>query len=769
MDDLLRYRELGNSSYLKIIETSERVILEREEREVTKKESIEIHVEGARMARLSFSEALRKLCEYRSTLKPINKSVVKEVIKSVNDEIIKDSETCAAAQRLVDYGLVETMLQIIVQDFMNARNRRTSHFERNKPYPLLKCDTDDIGTVTNIINTVLECLKQCPNVEILHLVTDYELIEALFSLITNHNIPPRYGNIRDTIVSVLDLVLASEQDAPPVDLRKINGLSEMLKDYKGSQDTHLFHVLSAILSASEFNAIAHSSLEKYDQWMVESGFAAVMESNHRFFLDQDKWLEHMCALVCRTMQQVVDDPDSITQLFSRMDIQENDLSSFTQHHFSDRDGLFYQLLLYKEKALRGDVFLLLSLLLSGKFREEVQNRLVASKCMSKLPAVFKEVVWINFQGHASLLIEGSGSSRDECCLDMFVRIQFLRFVYSIADNHRNRYLLLSLHDVNRLQQLAEERSLAYPEGLREMVTQQLFVSEEGLLMRLISALRQEPPSSCVRFWITRALEAFLRGETIALNQALLLEQRLVEDTFSLIISGAVQNEMVLQGSFDFLCTLMKFNIQAFERCNNVLDCTDKIRKLIKLTADNLVDSNMFLRCIILTAAHIKDKLPDKLNFLENCRLLKYFSDIDEQVDFAVKLNRLLTVSTLSQENVSCLNTSLLIMILAHRRDKLSTYLRRISDMDDGVKLLKNMKHLLNFWFTHYTLPIKQADCKSLETSTAINFDEWKLVVSKLLSADATQIESIQHYLNKLHITPNGRRIAPQPTMAGRLS
>ena len=47
-------------------------------------------------------------------------------------------------------------------------------------------------------------------------------------------------------------------------------------------------------------------------------------------------------------------------------------------------------------------------------------------------------------------------------------------------------------------------------------------------MELIHALKQEPASSCVRFWITRALEAFLRGETIALNQAFLLEQSLVE-------------------------------------------------------------------------------------------------------------------------------------------------------------------------------------------------------------------------------------------------
>lgn len=703
-----------------------------------------------------------------------------------------------AATKLITFGHLETLLKILIQDLLGARKRHenqiqqqekknleqastpndtettTTKSDEQQQKPVLKCPPHHFRPVSNLLSIVQECLKQSQHLSILHLATNYELLEGLFSLLTQRfeNEHNRMSHaLRECVVAILDSILCSENDAPPVHLRLVNGLGDLLKNQIGTQDTHLFHVLSAMLSVSEFNAIAHSSLEKYDSWIVESGFSDVMESNHRFLLDQPGWLEHMCVLVCRPMIDVSRSIEAINQIFTRLELDgEGDVEAFGQQHFN-RDGLFYQILLYKEKALRGDIFLLLSLLLSGKFRDEVQGRLVRSDCLIKLPRVFREVVWVVFQGHSNLLIQGSTvGSRDECCLDMFVRIQFLRFIYSIADNHQNRYLLLSSEDIAKLQIVAEKQGIEFPKSIQELVDQQLFVADEGVLMALISSLKQEPASSCVRFWITRALEAFLRGETISLNQAFLLEQKLVEDTVSLIISGCIQNEMVMQGSFDFLSTLMKFNLQAFERCNRVLDCTDKLRTLIRLTADNLVDSNMFLRCIILTAAHIKEKLPGQIDFVEECRLLQYFSKVEKQVDFAVKLNRLLTVSTLSQENVSCLNTSLLIMILANRRHQLSHYLTLISQMEDGLKLLRNMKHLLSFWLTHYTLPIKKADCKSLETSTAIKFSEWESVVGKLLNDDVTKPDSIEHHLHRLHRLPDptNRRIT-QYAQQGRLS
>jgi len=647
---IIKNREHGNMMYSSMVKASE-----------------DLAQKNGKQLPEKFFLAVKVISTFSTDHMPIDRKRLEKTLLQIHDEAMKTvPEKNIGVERLVSLGHIETLFTILIQDILGAR-KRNDEIEKNKnrdsieatatdtktsttkTNTLLKCADEDVVLASNLLEIVQECLKHNPYFDVLHLATDYQLLEALFSLLTTKFQHRSLYHLRETVSSIMDSILCSESDAPPVDLKLVNGLSEVLNAQTGTQETHLFHVLSAMLSVSEFNAIAHSSLEKYDAWMIESGFSDVMESNHRFLLDIPNWLENMCTLVCRPMTEVTKSVENMNQIFQRLDLAEGDMDMLSHdHHFRDHDGLFYQILLYKEKAFRGDIFLLLSLLLGGKFRDEVQNRLVDCQCLSRLPTVFQEVVWIVFQGHVNLLIQGN-VSRDECCLDMFVRIQFLRFIYSIADNHSNRYLLLSDQDVVSLRKIAEERNLEFPPSLQELVDKKLFTAgTKGVLMELIHALKQEPASSCVRFWITRALEAFLRGETIALNQAFLLEQSLVEDTVSLIISGSVQNEMVMQGSFDFLSTLMKFNSQAFKRCDKVLDCTDKLTTLIRLTSDNLVDSNMFLRCIILTASHIVQKLPEQIGFLKDCRLLQYFAQVDKQVDFAVKLNRLLTVSTLSQ-------------------------------------------------------------------------------------------------------------------------
>merc|ERR1712096_194634 len=52
----------------------------------------------------------------------------------------------------------------------------------------------------------------------------------------------------------------------------------------------------------------------------------------------------------------------------------------------------------------------------------------------------------------------------------FVKIQFLRFIYSVADSHVNRYLLLSPDDRLQLKSISEENAEAtMPEGLRKLI------------------------------------------------------------------------------------------------------------------------------------------------------------------------------------------------------------------------------------------------------------------------------------------------------------
>jgi len=71
---------------------------------------------------------------------------------------------------------------------------------------------------------------------------------------------------------------------------------------------------------------------------------------------------------------------------------------------------------------------------------------------------------------------------------------------------------------------------------------------------------------------------------------------------------------------------------------------------------------------------------------------------------------------------------------------------------------------MTFWLRHYTLPIKQSDCKSLETSTGIKIDEWKTVVNELLVSDPKKDNSLEYYLQKSRISESGRRFEQSPTL-----
>ncbi len=69
---------------------------------------------------------------------------------------------------------------------------------------------------------------------------------------------------------------------------------------------------------------------------------------------------------------------------------------------------------------------------------------------------------------------------------------------------------------------------------------------------------------------------------------------------------------------------------------------------------------------------------------------------------------------LSQENVSCLNTSLVILMLARRRDKLPFYLNALREKEYSEKypgcLLNNFHNLLRFWQHHYLNKDKDSTC-----------------------------------------------------------
>lgn len=56
--------------------------------------------------------------------------------------------------------------------------------------------------------------------------------------------------------------------------------------------------------------------------------------------------------------------------------------------------------------------------------------------------------------------------------------------------------------------------------------------------------------------------------------------------------------------------------------------------------------------------------------------------------------------------------------------------------------------LLMFWRTHYLT--RNKDCRQLEKSSSIVFDNWKHIVDVMLNEDMTKRTSIMHYLSPTH-------------------
>lgn len=131
---------------------------------------------------------------------------------------------------------------------------------------------------------------------------------------------------------------------------------------------------------------------------------------------------------------------------------------------------------------------------------------------------------------------------------------------------------------------------------------------------------------------------------------------------------------------------MKFNVDAFKRFNKYINTDAKFQVFLKQINSSLVDSNMLVRCVTLSLDRFENQVDMKVaEVLSECRLLAYISQVPTQMSFLFRLINIIHVQTLTQENVSCLNTSLVILMLARRKERLPLYLRLLQRMEHSKK------------------------------------------------------------------------------------
>ncbi|KAH9509476.1 Short transient receptor putative channel 4-associated protein [Bulinus truncatus] len=420
----------------------------------------------------------------------------------------------------------------------------------------------------------------------------------------------------------------------------------------------------------------------------------------------------------------------------------------------------------EELVQRVEVVYVLGLFLLGKHRKKVQRKLAELKLATGLSDLFDQFIWKCQVGRSQTRhrLRGHNSSC-ECSPEVALKIQFLRLVHSFCDHSDYKHLLLSKSELNEVKKINVRAGGTLP-SLDSINKQLMCRGSKGLLTKIVEVMKKEPTTSTFRFWLARAVESYLRGDTSYCDQIFLMRRGLLAHVAGNIVESEIRHKEILQSSFDLLGELIKFNIEAFKAFDSILSPDDKFEKFVTMVNKSLVDSNMFIRSLILSLETFRAEGSEKtLNFVTSMdgekverresRLVSYIGDFSRQLEYLYKLINIISVQNLTQENVSCLNTTLVFLMFANRRHQLPRYLQALRDEQDYAldnvngtsSILQNFRDLLIFWQDHYLH--KDKDCSALEKSSRIAFSYWKTTVSMLVSEDKTLPTSVSYYINPL--------------------
>ncbi|KAM7090870.1 LOW QUALITY PROTEIN: short transient receptor potential channel 4-associated protein [Ciconia maguari] len=419
---------------------------------------------------------------------------------------------------------------------------------------------------------------------------------------------------------------------------------------------------------------------------------------------------------------------------------------------STRTQLPQSMKIMHEIMYKLEVLYVLCVLLMGRQRNQVHKMIAEFKLIPGLNNLFDKLIWRKHSASA-LVLHGHNQNCD-CSPDITLKIQFLRLLQSFSDHHENKYLLLNSQELNELSAISHKANIPEVDAVVNTDRSLVCDGKRGLLTRLLQVMKKEPAESSFRFWQARAVESFLRGTTSYADQIFLLKRGLLEHILYCIVDSECKSRDVLQSYFDLLGELMKFNIDAFKRFNKYINTDEKFQIFLNQINSSLVDSNMLVRCITLSLDRFENQSDAKVaEVLSECRLLSYMSQMSMRMSFLFRLINIIHVQTLTQENVSCLNTSLVILMLARRKEKLPFYLRTLQQMEYTEKypgfILNNFHSLLRFWQQHYLNKDKDSTC--LENSSCISFTYWKETVSILLSPDRTSPCAIVSYIDEAYM------------------
>uniref|UniRef100_A0A8C4ZPE9 Transient receptor potential cation channel, subfamily C, member 4 associated protein a n=1 Tax=Gadus morhua TaxID=8049 RepID=A0A8C4ZPE9_GADMO len=556
-----------------------------------------------------------------------------------------------------------------------------------------------------------------------------------------------------------------------IQLEGIPNLSGLVQSFDQQQLANFCRILSVTISEPDVgNDDKHTLLAKNAQ-QKKNNTPSRAEVNQVALLNIPGFIERLCKLATRKVSEATGASSFLQELedwytwldnalvldaLMQMASEETEQSSTESSDESSlatsplRHHLPQSMKIVHEIMYKVEVLYVLCVLLMGRQRNQVHKMLAEFRLIPGLNNLFDKLIWRKYTA-SNHVVHGQNENCD-CSPEISFKIQFLRLLQSFSDHHENKYLLLNSQELNELSAISMKANIPEVEALVNTDRSLVCDGKKGLLTRLLTVMKREPPDSSFRFWQARAVESFLRGATSYADQMFLLKRGLLEHILFCIIDSGCTSRDVLQSYFDLLGELMKFNIDAFNRFNKYVNTEEKFQTFLTQINSSLVDSNMLVRCIVLSLDRFENQTEDVkvVEVLSECCLLSYMARVENRLTFLFRLVNIINVQTLTQENVSCLNTSLVILMLARRRSKLPFYLDALREKEYAEKypgcLLNNFHNLLRFWQRHYLNKDKDSTC--LENSSCIPFSYWKETVSVLLGVDRTSSSAIASYIDE---------------------
>ncbi|XP_075997030.1 transient receptor potential cation channel, subfamily C, member 4 associated protein a [Genypterus blacodes] len=687
------------------------------------------------------------LSHAHSLLKVLSSQLSMEAMSFVTEDRKTAQESTYPHTYTFDlFGGVDLLVEILM--------RPTLTMQKKKP----KMNDDLVKDCLSVLYNCCLCTEGVTK----SLAARDDFVLFLFTLMTNKKTFLQTATLIEDILGVKKEM---------IQLEGIPNLSGLVQSFDQQQLANFCRILSVTISEPDVGNDDKYTLLAKNAHQKRNASPSRAEVNQVTLLNIPGFIERLCKLATRKVSEATGASNFLQELedwytwldnalvldaLMQMATEEAEQSSTESSDESSlatsplRHRLPQSMKIVHEIMYKVEVLYVLCVLLMGRQRNQVHKMLAEFRLIPGLNNLFDKLIWRKYTA-SNHVVHGQNENCD-CSPEISFKIQFLRLLQSFSDHHENKYLLLNNQELNELSAISLKANIPEVEALVNTDRSLVCDGKKGLLTRLLTVMKREPPDSSFRFWQARAVESFLRGATSYADQMFLLKRGLLEHILFCIIDSGCTSRDVLQSYFDLLGELMKFNIDAFKRFNKYVNTEEKFQTFLTQINSSLVDSNMLVRCIVLSLDCFEIQTEDvkAVEVLSECCLLSYMARVENRLSFLFRLISIINVQTLTQENVSCLNTSLIVLMLARRKAELPFYLNALREKEYAEKypgfLLNNFHNLLRFWQRHYLNKDKDSTC--LENSSCIPFSYWKDTVSVLLDSDRTSLCAIATYIDE---------------------